>query len=127
MTGVERKFGTKARGAKARRGISEPLLIQVIASYRRFVRCRTITGFGSARRRRWLRDTPVLPPSWPKGAPPNASLLFQRQDGHTSLDDVGLELASLAEARQLAIVHSGEILRDGASDGLWAGKPWPMW
>ena len=52
---------------------------------------------------------------------------FNVQDGHTTLDDVGLELATLAEARQLAIVHSGEILRDGASDGLWAGKPWRMW
>jgi hypothetical protein len=52
---------------------------------------------------------------------------FNVQDGHTSLDDEGQELASLAEARRLAIVHSGEILRDGGSDGLWTGEPWRMW
>jgi hypothetical protein len=52
---------------------------------------------------------------------------FNVQDGQTSLDEEGQELGSLAEARQLAIVHSGEILRDGASDGLWAGETWRMW
>ena len=52
---------------------------------------------------------------------------FNFQDGHTTLDDVGHELASLAEARKMAIEHSGEILQDGASEGLWAGEPWRMW
>ena len=52
---------------------------------------------------------------------------FNVQDGHIALDDEGQELPNLAEARQLAIVHSGEILRDGATDALWAGEPWRMW
>jgi hypothetical protein len=52
---------------------------------------------------------------------------FNTQDGHITLDGEGHELVSLAEARKLAIVHSGEILRDGASDGLWTGEAWRMW
>jgi hypothetical protein len=52
---------------------------------------------------------------------------YNVQDGHTSLDDESQELARFADARQLAIVHSGEILRDGAGAGLSRGKPWRMW
>jgi hypothetical protein len=52
---------------------------------------------------------------------------FNVQDGRTTLDNEGHELASLTQARNLAIEHSGEILKDGASDTLWTGEPWCMW
>jgi hypothetical protein len=52
---------------------------------------------------------------------------FNVKDGKTLLDNDGHECASLAEARKLAIEHSGEILKDGASESLWSGQPWIMW
>jgi hypothetical protein len=52
---------------------------------------------------------------------------FNVKDGHTILDDEGVELANLAEARSMAIVNSGEMLRDGAAAALWNGEPWCMW
>jgi putative transposase len=44
---------------------------------------------------------------------------FNVKDGKTLLDNEGHECATLAEARKLAIEHSGEILKDGASDLTW--------
>jgi hypothetical protein len=52
---------------------------------------------------------------------------FNLKDGRTSLDDEGVELASLDEARKMAIHHSGEVLRDGAAESLWMGQPWSLW
>ena len=52
---------------------------------------------------------------------------FNVKDGQTLIDNEGDEFATLAEARNLAIEHSGEILKDGASDTLWSGEPWRMW
>ena len=52
---------------------------------------------------------------------------FNVKDGRTILDEEGVELSSLAEARNAAIVNSGEILRDGAAAALWNGEPWFMW
>jgi hypothetical protein len=56
-----------------------------------------------------------------------ARYYFNVRDGHIILDDVGAELPSSANARNLAIEQSGEILKDGASDMLWGGEPWRMW
>jgi hypothetical protein len=52
---------------------------------------------------------------------------FNVHDGSTILDEEGTEFPSLAAARNAAIVHSGEILKDGAAAALWAGEPWRMW
>jgi hypothetical protein len=52
---------------------------------------------------------------------------FNFKDGKTSLDQEGVELSGLSQARDMAIMHSGEILRDGASGALWAGESWHMW
>src|SRR3954451_18074040 len=52
---------------------------------------------------------------------------FNLKDGHTTIDNEGIDLPSLAEARKMAIVNSGEILKDGASEALWGGTPWQMW
>jgi|1185.fasta_scaffold175849_2 hypothetical protein len=52
---------------------------------------------------------------------------FNFKDGHTTLDNEGVELPSLADARNMAILNSGEILKDGASDSLWGGTPWQVW
>jgi hypothetical protein len=52
---------------------------------------------------------------------------FHVKDGYTSLDAHGVELKSVREARDAAVVHSGEVLRDGASEHLWSGEPWLLW
>jgi hypothetical protein len=52
---------------------------------------------------------------------------FHLKDGRTILDAEGVELSSLIEARKTAITNSGEVLRDGADQCLWAGEPWKMW
>jgi len=52
---------------------------------------------------------------------------FNHEDGRTTLDEMGDELASLAEARKMAILHSAEILKDGASEALWRGERWCLW
>jgi hypothetical protein len=52
---------------------------------------------------------------------------FNFKDGHTTLDHEGVDLPSLAAARNMAIENSGEILRDGSSETLWSGTPWKLW
>ena len=52
---------------------------------------------------------------------------FNLKDGRTSLDEEGVELATLQEARNMAIRNSGEVLRDGAGQSLWSGEPWSLW
>ena len=52
---------------------------------------------------------------------------FHIHDGREILDDDGLELPDLAAAREMAILNSGEILKNGAGPGMWAGEPWRMW
>jgi hypothetical protein len=52
---------------------------------------------------------------------------YHLHDGRQILDDEGAELPNLAAARNMAIVHSGEILKDGAASSFWSGEPWRMW
>lgn len=52
---------------------------------------------------------------------------FNVHDGRTILDDEGVELADLTAARQMAILNSGEILKNGAGPAMWTGVPWRMW
>lgn len=52
---------------------------------------------------------------------------YHVHDGRHVLDDQGIELPDLMSARQMAIVHSGEILKDGTANPLWSGEPWRMW
>ena len=52
---------------------------------------------------------------------------FHVKDGYTSLDEQGIELPGLTEARNMAVTHSGELLKDGASAHLWSGEPWFLW
>lgn len=56
-----------------------------------------------------------------------ARYYFNVHDGNTLLDDDGVELPTLAAAREMAIVHSGEILKNGAGPAMWAGEAWRMW
>jgi len=48
-------------------------------------------------------------------------------DDRTMLDDEGVDLPDLAAARAMAIVNSGEILRDGVGPAVWSGRPWHLW
>jgi len=43
---------------------------------------------------------------------------FNLKDGHTTIDNEGVELPSLGEARRMAIVNSGEI-----PEGWWVRSP----
>ena len=52
---------------------------------------------------------------------------YNIHDGHTILDDEGVELPDLKAARDLAILNSGEIVTNGAGPAMWAGEPWRMW
>ena len=52
---------------------------------------------------------------------------FNVRDGRTMFDDDGIELPTLAAARDQAIEYSGDLLKDGAAASLWTGEPWCMW
>ena len=52
---------------------------------------------------------------------------YNIRDGRTILDNEGVELPDLAAAREMAILNSGEILKNGAGPAMWAGEPWRMW
>lgn len=52
---------------------------------------------------------------------------FHVQDGHTFIDDEGVELPDLNAARAQAVTASGEALRNGAGPSMWNGTPWKMW
>ena len=51
---------------------------------------------------------------------------FHLDDGTTRMDEEGVELAGHDEAREAAVVNSGEVLRDiGAK--FWNGQEWRLW
>ena len=50
---------------------------------------------------------------------------FHVIDGRALMDDEGMELAGIDEARRQAIQTAGEMLRQSAS-GFWGGCPWQM-
>ena len=51
---------------------------------------------------------------------------FHIKDGTTRMDEEGVELAGRDEAREAAVVDSGEVLRDiGAK--FWNGHEWRFW
>jgi hypothetical protein len=52
---------------------------------------------------------------------------FHVVDGYESLDTEGTDLPDLATARNEAVTMSGQILRDGGGETLWAGTPWRLW
>ena len=52
---------------------------------------------------------------------------YNIHDGRTILDDDGVDLPDLAAARDMAILNSGEILKNGAGPAMWAGEPWRLW
>ena len=51
---------------------------------------------------------------------------FHVRDGHEALDQEGVELAGIEKARALAIVASGEMLRD-LGGRFWDSGEWRMW
>jgi hypothetical protein len=51
---------------------------------------------------------------------------FNYRDGVESLDDEGVVLAGIPEARALAIQSSGEALRD-LGESFWADREWKAW
>ncbi len=51
---------------------------------------------------------------------------FNFRDGRELLDSEGVELAGLADARDAAVVASGEALKDHAGK-FWSGEEWRMW
>jgi hypothetical protein len=52
---------------------------------------------------------------------------FNLKDGRLSLDEEGIEFPDIHAARKEAVRYSGEVLRDGAGESLWAGEPWRLW
>ena len=54
-----------------------------------------------------------------------AKYYFHLVDGHTILDDRGLELSNIADVQHEAIKASSDLLRGHAP--LWNGEPWKMW
>jgi hypothetical protein len=51
---------------------------------------------------------------------------FHVRDGHTSLDTVGSECASMNEVRAEALKATGEILKD-LGPQFWDHSRWTMW
>ena len=51
---------------------------------------------------------------------------FHVQDSSETLDEVGTELAGLAEARDEAVRTAGEMLRD-VGEQFWNSGEWRMW
>jgi hypothetical protein len=52
---------------------------------------------------------------------------FHVEDHHTTLDETGVDLPSLEEARREALQAAGDMLRNGAGTSVWDGKPFRMW
>ena len=57
----------------------------------------------------------------------NSRYYFNVDNGGVQFDHEGMELPDLAAIRTIAIRLSGDILRDGAAESLWAGVPWRLW
>ena len=51
---------------------------------------------------------------------------FHVRDSGVMLDDAGIELAGLAEAREMAVTTAGEELRD-LGGKVWESPEWLMW
>jgi hypothetical protein len=51
---------------------------------------------------------------------------FNFKDGKEILDNEGVELSGIEEARAQAVVSSGEALRDYGKN-FWDGTEWRMW
>ena len=51
---------------------------------------------------------------------------FHLKDGTTHMDNDGVELSGPDEARELAVVNSGEILRDLGTK-FWTSDEWRLW
>ena len=51
---------------------------------------------------------------------------FNVHDGCEIIDDVGVELSSLDEARSQALIGAGEALREQGSE-IWTSKLWHMY
>ena len=51
---------------------------------------------------------------------------FNLKDGRESLDDVGSEFPDIHAARREAVRYSGDVLRDGAGEEIWAGEIWKL-
>jgi hypothetical protein len=56
-----------------------------------------------------------------------ARYYFNLKDGRESLDNDGTDCTDIKTARKKAVTLSGEVLRDGAGESLWAGEAWKMW
>jgi hypothetical protein len=52
---------------------------------------------------------------------------FHVKDGATTLDDEGVEIASIERLQKAAVSFAGELLRDSHSNSLWSGSPWELW
>jgi hypothetical protein len=52
---------------------------------------------------------------------------FNLKDGRVLLDQDGSEFPDIHAARKEAVRYSGEVLRDGAGEALWAGELWKLW
>jgi hypothetical protein len=51
---------------------------------------------------------------------------FHLKDGSTHIDEDGVELAGPDEAREAAVVNSGEVLKDAGAK-FWTSDEWRLW
>jgi hypothetical protein len=52
---------------------------------------------------------------------------FHLSNGHTTLDQDGIDLPDLPSVRKEAVRAFRELLHLGSSDALWTGDPWRVW
>ena len=55
-----------------------------------------------------------------------ARYFFHLRDGREYIEEHGVELAGPAEAREEAVINSGEVLRDSGAK-FWNGQEWRLW
>ncbi len=55
-----------------------------------------------------------------------ARYFFHLRDGRENIDEHGVELAGPAEAREQAVITSGEVSRDNGAK-FWDGQEWRLW
>ena len=51
---------------------------------------------------------------------------FHLRDGHEQLDHDGTVLSGPDEARKMAVINSGEILKESGAK-FWTGTAWRLW
>jgi len=51
---------------------------------------------------------------------------YNLKDARELLDDERMEFPDIYTARKEAIRYSGEVIRDGTDNALWAGEPWQL-